>query len=61
MIIITWIIWFVFGVLGALIYNSFLQHDNKFLKYIWSFLVIVCGGFGFILAVLHWLNAKLNK
>ena len=58
---ITWIIWFVFGILGALIYNSFLIHDNKILKYIWSFLVIVCGGFGFIFSVLHWMSAKLIK
>ena len=45
MIIITWIIWFVFGVLGALIYNSFIIYDNNALKYIWHAIVIVCGGF----------------
>jgi len=58
---ITWIIWFVFGILGAVIYNSFLIYEHKSLKYIWDVIVIICGIFGFIFAVLHWMSAKLIK
>ena len=58
---ITWIIWFVFGILGAIIYNSFIIYENKALKYIWSTMVIVCGAFGFVMSVLHWMSAKLIK
>ena len=55
------IFWFILGMLGALIYNSFMEYENKSLKYIWSILVIVCGGLGFLLSILHWIGAKIIK
>ena len=58
---ITWIIWFVFGILGARIYNSFIIYDDKIVKYVWNIMIVTCGIFGFVVSVLHWANAKFNK
>jgi membrane-bound acyltransferase YfiQ involved in biofilm formation len=55
MIILCWLIWFKLGILGAIIYNSFMNYDNNILKYIWCTLVILCGGFGFIISCLSYI------
>lgn len=55
------IVWFILGAAGAFIYNSFINYENKSLKYIWSILVIVCGGVGLLLSILHWIGVKIIK
>lgn len=58
---IFWIVWFVLGIIGALIYNTFMNYDNKVLKYIWNAIVACSGGFGFFIAILHLMTVKIIK
>jgi hypothetical protein len=59
--ILFFVVWFILGIAGALIYNSFMNYENTSLKYIWNILVIVCGGFGFLFSILHWIGVKIIK
>ena len=61
MVTLFWIIWYILGILGALIYNSFMKYENTFLKYIWNAIVACSGGFGFLISILHWIGVKFIK
>ncbi len=49
-------IWFLLGLLGVFITNKYMIYESNILKYIWSIIITLNGGFGLLIACLMYLD-----
>ena len=59
--IVFCLVWLLCGVLGCIIYNSILTYEEKWLKYVWNFIVCPMGFIGLMLSCLTWVTFKFDK